>query len=302
MLSVAVAGDVPAPDLAVFAAEEAIKRSGHEPAEFAGLFHSPVHFQGPEGWSAAHYILDRTLGTPVGAVEIRQGCLGMLTSMRPAAGLLMAAPEQPAYLLTAADNFGTPIVDRWRAATHYLPADGGSSVVLSRRSGFARLPAVGSVSNPAAEILHRGGEPLFPPGITVGRRLDIEARARYWQEQWAQGVLPPTIHLGDLVTEAANRTLAEARLASSDIARVATSGVVWTHVKHGVLEPLGFDESQSTWEFTRRLGHAGGTDQIAGLEYLLEEGAVGPGDHVLMVSVTVGMEVGCAVVEITDTP
>jgi 3-oxoacyl-[acyl-carrier-protein] synthase-3 len=226
----------------------------------------------------------------------------MITSMRLAAGLLTALPEPAAFLLTAADNFGTPNVDRWRASTHYLLADGGSAVVLSRRAGFARLLAVETASAPEAEILHRAGEPLFPPGVTVGRELDIEARARYWQDQWAKGITPPTFHLGDLVSEAAKRTLGDAGLGLPDITRVVASGVACPHVVHGILEPLGFREEQSTIEFSRRLGHAGGTDQVAGLEYLMERGELEPGDRVLLVSVTVGMEAGCAVLEMERMP
>ncbi|MEV5985178.1 ketoacyl-ACP synthase III family protein [Streptomyces sp. NPDC052051] len=302
MLSVAVGGDMPAPDMAVEAGRRALERSGHRPDEIVGLLHSPVHHQGPEGWSAAHYILHQTVDQPVMALEIRQGCLGMLTSVRLAASLLTSLPEPAAVLLTAADNFSTPNVDRWRASTHYLLADGGSAVVLSRRAGFARLLAVGNVSAPEAEILHRAGEPMFPPGLTVGRKLDIEARAQYWQEQWAQGIAPPTFHLGDLVVAAAKSTLDDAGLDLSDVSRVVASGVAYPHVTQGILEPLGIPEARSTWEFARRLGHAGGTDQIAGLEHLLERGELSPGDRVLLVSVTVGMEVGCAVIEIERMP
>lgn len=302
MISVGVAGEVPAPDMAVAAARLALERSGHRPEEIMGLLHSPVHHQGPEGWSASHYILHNTVDQPVTAMEVRQGCLGMLSTFRLAAGLLAGRSRRAAFLLTAADNFGTPNVDRWRTSTHYLLSDGGSAVVLSRRGGFARLLAVETVSAPDAEILHRAGEPLFPPGVTVGRELDIESRARYWQEQWERGITPPTFHLGDLVAAAAKRTLDDAGLTVADIKRVAASGVIHPHVVHGILEPLGFTEEQSTWEFTRRLGHAGGTDQVAGLEHLLDRGEVGPGDRVLLVSVTVGMEAGCAVVEIEGTP
>jgi 3-oxoacyl-[acyl-carrier-protein] synthase-3 len=302
MLSIGIAGETPAPDMAVSATNVAIKRARVEPEEVGGLIHSPIHFQGPEGWSAAHYILHNTVDRPVTAMEIRQGCLGMVTSIRLATTMLMSDPSMSAFLLTAADNFSTPIVDRWRASSHYVLGDGASAAVLSSRDGFARLLAAGSVSSPEAEILHRGGEPMFPPGTTVGRTLDIEGRSAYWQEQWANGVTPPTFHLGDLVTASATATLADAGLTMADISRVAVSGVVHEHVVHGILEPLGVAEERSTWEFTRRLGHSGGTDQIAGLEWLIDEGEIGAGDNVLLLSVTVGMEVGCVVLHIDETP
>ncbi|NRQ35172.1 3-oxoacyl-ACP synthase [Nonomuraea sp. NN258] len=298
MISVAVGGDVPAPDMARFAAEEALKRSEHDPDDFDRLIHSIVHHQGPDGWSAPHYILRHTVNRPIPALEVRHGCLGILSSMELASAALLARNGPGAALLTAADNYGTPYLDRWRSGGVFLMADGGSAVVLSSRGGFARLLAVGTLSDPEMEQVHRGGEQLFPPGITQGVSLNLDRRMAYWREQWAQGVTPPMSHAGDVVTEVVSRTLGEAGLTMADITRVAHPGVNWDLLKHGFLDPLGVSEEQGTWEFTRRLGHAGATDQIAGLEHLLRSGEVGPGDHVLLLSKTSGMEAGAAVVRI----
>jgi 3-oxoacyl-[acyl-carrier-protein] synthase-3 len=302
MISVGVAGDMPAPDMAVAAAREALKRSEHAPDDFAALLHTPVYHQGPEIWSAPHYVLHQTLDRPVPALEIRQGCLGMITSMRIAAQWLNTAAEQDAVLVTAGDNFSTAHIDRWRVSSHYLLGDGGSAAALSRREGFARLRAVHSVSCPEAEVLHRGGEPLFPPSVTVGKRLDLEERSDYIRAQWAAGVAPPLFHLGDVVTEVVDRVLADCGLRLDDIAKVAHSAVAVEQIRNGFLDPLGLDERRGTWEFNRTLGHSAGTDQIAGLEHLLDSGQVGPGDHVLLLAAAVGMEVGAAVVEILAAP
>ena len=303
MLSVAVAGETPAPDLAVAAAREAVKRSEHTPDDFAALLHAPVFHQGPEIWSAPHYVLHQTLDRPVPALEIRQGCLGMLTSMRLAALWLNGTAGPDAVLLTAGDNFCTDNVDRWRVSSHYLLGDAGSAAVLSRREGFARLLSVHSASCPEAEALHRGGEPLFPPSVTVGKRLDLEERSEYIRAQWAAGLAtPPLFHLGDMVCEVAGQALADAGLGMHDIARVVHSAVAFEQVQYGFLDALGIDAARGTWDFTRTLGHSGGTDQIAGLEYLLATRQVGPGDRVLLLAAAVGMEVGAAVVEILAAP
>jgi 3-oxoacyl-[acyl-carrier-protein] synthase-3 len=301
LLSVTVAGEVSAPDMAVHAAKEALKRSEHQPEQIDALMHSPVHFQGPEIWSAPHYILHKTLGdVAIPALEIRQGCNGLMTALRLAAGQLMSTPDSTAVLLTTGDNFGTPIVDRWRISSHYVLADGACAAVLSKRGGFAELLSVGSVSNPAAEVLHRGGDPLFPPGITLGHTIDLEARSGYWVEQWAKGVSPPMFHLGDLVTTTVGTALAEAGVAMTDIVKVVHSGVAWEQLKNGVFDPLGIEEAQSVWEFSRTVGHSGGSDQILGLEYLLTNGLLQPGDHVLMLAIGTGIEAGCAVLKIID--
>ncbi|MFE7579759.1 ketoacyl-ACP synthase III family protein [Streptomyces sp. NPDC057521] len=302
MVSVAVAGDVPAPDMAVAAAEEALKRSGHEPEEIAALIHTPVFHQGPDIWSAPHYILHRTVNRPVPALELRQGCLGMITSLRFAATMMTADPAAGAVLITAGDNFSTPGLDRWRVSSNYVLGDAGSAVLLSRREGFAKLLSVSSISIPEAEILHRGGDPLFPPSITLGRPLDLEARTDHIRAQWIKGVPPPVFHLGDIVVEAVTAALTDAGRTLDDITRVAHSAVAFDQIRNGFLEPLGIEESRGTWEFNRRVGHSGGTDQIVGLEHLLASGELRPGDHVLLLAAAVGMEVGCAVLEIVDIP
>ncbi|MFE7037286.1 3-oxoacyl-[acyl-carrier-protein] synthase III C-terminal domain-containing protein [Streptomyces sp. NPDC057621] len=44
------------------------------------------------------------------------------------------------------------------------------------------------------------------------------------------------------------------------------------------------------------------SDVVIGLEHLWLTRQVNPGDRVLMIGTTPGMEVGCAVVEITEGP
>ncbi|MCY0935129.1 ketoacyl-ACP synthase III family protein [Streptomyces sp. H34-S4] len=297
--SVAVAGDLPAPDMAVTAAGAAIRRSGRRPEEFAALLHSSAHFQGPDGWSAQHYVLRKTLDLPIPALEVRQGCLGMLAGLELAAYRLIADPSRPAVLLTAADNFGTPMVDRWRASGLFLLADGGAAAVVASDGGFAQVLAVGSLSNPEMEEFNRGGEVLFPPPVTVGRPLNLEARRQYWRDQWAQGVLPPMGNLGELVSDVAARTLAEAGVAMEQIKRVVHIGFSKGPLTDTFLDPLDIDGDRGVWEFTRRTGHAGAVDPIAGLEYLLETGQLDRGDHAMLIGAAPGAEVTCAVIKIT---
>lgn len=297
--SVAVAGNVAAPDMAVTAAEAAVRRSGRRPEEFAALLHSSAHFQGPDGWSAQHYILRKTLELPIPAIEVRQGCLGMLASLELAAHRLIADPSRPAVLITAADNFGTPMVDRWRASGLFLLADGAAAAVVSSDGGFARVLAAGSLSNPVMEEFNRGGEVLFPPPVTLGQPLNLEARRQFWRDQWAKGVLPPMGNLGELVADVAERTLAEAGVSMDGIRRVVHIGFSKGPLDDTFLDPLDIDEDRGVWEFTRRTGHAGAVDPFAGLEYLLSTGQVTVGDHVMLIGAAPGAEVTCAVIRIT---
>ncbi|MGW6010624.1 ketoacyl-ACP synthase III family protein [Streptomyces sp. NPDC055210] len=302
LLSVAVAGSTPAPDMAVDAARLALEQAGHEPDEFSALLHSNTHPQGPEGWSAQHYILRRTLNRGITALEVRLGCLGLLASMQLGSCFLTAVPERTAVLLTSADNVGTPILDRWRTSTLYVLADGGAAMVLSKRSGFARILAVGSYSNPEMEELHRGGEEMFPPSITVGKPLDFEARRQYWRKKWAEGETPPQGDLSAVVVEAAERTLAESGVTMDDIAKVVHVSLAYGPLHDLFLDPLGVEEARCIWEFSRSTGHGGSVDHVAGLEHVWRTGQVGPGDRVLLIGATPGAEAACAVVEIERAP
>lgn len=298
MLSVAVAGPVPAPDMAITAAEVALARSGHSPDDIGILLHCCTHHQGPDGWSAAHYVLHQTVNRPIPAVEIRQGCLGMQAAAEVAANRLIANPTHDAALITTGDNFSVPLVDRWRASKLFLLADAGSAVVVSRRDGFARLLALGSLSDSTMEILHRTGEELFPPGVTIGRGLNFQVRSQRVLEQWATGANPPIRNFSALVGEIVERTLKEAGLMLEQVARVCHVGFGRLGLDAMFLDPLGIDGDRGIWDYTRTIGHTGAADMFLGLEHLWSTGQVTPGDRVVLIGASTGMEAGCAVVEI----
>ncbi|MFF8382599.1 ketoacyl-ACP synthase III family protein [Streptomyces kanasensis] len=304
LVSVAVETSLSAPDMAVAAAREALEQAGHEPGDFAALLHSGVHYQGPDNWSAPHYVLHRTLDRPIPAFGIEHGCLSALTSLHLAAGLLRPdAPGRRALLVTAADNFSTPLVDRWNDSEHAVYADSGVALVVSTRGGFARLKAVGSRSLPELEGVHRGDEPLLPPARHSEHPMRVGPRLRAWAERSGGGPLAmveAVNRFGELVAELAERTLAEAGLGWDSVTRVAHTGFNEDALHALLLDPLGVSAKLGTWDHLRTVGHASVGDHVLGLAHLWRTGQVGVGDHVLLVGATEGMEAGCAVVEITE--
>ena len=212
--------------------------------------------------------------------------------------LIRANPSHPAALVTTGDNYSTPLVDRWRASGAFVFADAGSAVVMSRTGGFAKLLAIGSLSDSRMEAVDRGGEQMFPPGVTVGRSLNFEERREYMRQQWAAGAAPPMGHFGDKIAAAAEVTLKEAGLTLDEITRVTHPGFGRNGLETIFFDPLGVDSDRGTWDYTRRVGHAGAADLFLGLEHLWTTGQVVHGDHVLLVGAAAGTEAGCAVVEI----
>jgi 3-oxoacyl-[acyl-carrier-protein] synthase III len=304
----AVAGDLSAPEMAVRAGRVALERSGHTAPEIDIVLHANSYHQGPDGWSPAHYVQHHTVGGAVPAIEIRQTCNGMLAALELAVCYVSAVPGRAAALLTGADNFGAPLIDRWRYASGLrsgrssILGDAGTAMVLSRRTGFARLLAVASASIPELEELYRGDDPIFPPACTTGQALNLGERMARYDERRPGALATAMARLGAVRTELARRTLAEAGVAPADVTRA-------THVFAGherylqqVLEPIGVPAGRGLLEFGRDRGHLGVNDHVAGLNHLVETGQVGTGDHVLMVSNGAGAGLTCAVVKVVDEP
>jgi 3-oxoacyl-[acyl-carrier-protein] synthase-3/clorobiocin biosynthesis protein CloN2 len=172
--------------------------------------------------------------------------------------------------------------------------------VLTTGPGFARLLAVRSVTVSAAEGMHRGDEPLFPPGPTAGRGLDFTARnADFRRRALADGVgTGALLQIHQQTLDLVDRILHEADIKIDDIARVAYMNYSREIVEQRCMAALGLPMSKSTWDFGRTVGHLGASDQIVSLDHLLSTGQVGPGDHILMLGVGPGVTLSAAVVEI----
>ncbi|MGW5569229.1 ketoacyl-ACP synthase III family protein [Streptomyces tendae] len=282
---VLVAGPEAPPDMAVRAARTALSRSPGGAAAIGTVLHGSTFYQGPEMWSPTAYIM-RELGiTGASGTEIRNGCNSMLTGVELAAGLLSGCPEdRPDILLTTADNFDSPLLNRWDSGPMgVIAADAASSVVISPTAGFARVEAVVSRVYPQFEAMARGDEPLFPPTGSTGRRIDTVARAEQFNERVRE---TGGTNIADGIAQACSETV----LAALDEAGLQGSDLRWVLVPNGdeattrtcATDPLGLDVSRSQWEFGCGIGHASASDQFIALDHLLRTGQLDEGDHVLL--------------------
>lgn len=304
LISAAVAGDMPAPEMALLAAQDAVKRCGWPPAEVDLLLYASTWHQGPEGWVPYSHLQRHLVGGRTLATEVRQGCNGMFGALELAACYLRAEPDRRAALLVSADNFGTPMVDRWRMGPGFVVGDAASAIVLTKEPGFARLLSVCSGTIPEAEGLHRGTEPLFPPGITVGRGVDFEARSEEYRLDAISrnvGTLQ-MIRVQQELIRVAKRTLHEAGVEIGQITRVAFMNYSREAVEQRCMAALMLPASKSSWNFGRTIGHCGASDQIISLDQLVKTGQLAPGDHMLMIGTGPGVITSCAIVEILDSP
>ncbi|WP_062349135.1 ketoacyl-ACP synthase III family protein [Herbidospora yilanensis] len=299
-----VAGDVPAPEMALHAARSALKRSGRAPADVGLLLYASSWHQGPDGWPPHSYLQRQLVGGDVLATEIRQGCNGMFLALELAAGHLAAVPGRRAALLVAADNYGTPLMDRWRMGPGYIGGDAASALVLTREPGFARLTSVCTTTVTEAEELHRGSEPLFPPGVTVGRKMSFAARNEQFRQQvMSKGEATAALFkIQRALMEVVERALDESGIKPADLTRVAFMNYSEEIVEQRCMTMLDLPMSRSTWDYGRTIGHCGASDQVLSLDHLLLTGQLAPGDHLLMLGTGPGVTVSSAVIKIVDNP
>ncbi|NUP14875.1 MAG: 3-oxoacyl-ACP synthase [Streptomyces sp.] len=298
---VAVAGDIPPPEMALRAAQQAVKRWGGSPTEFDLLLYASTWHQGPDGWPPQAYLQRHLVGGDMLALEIRQGCNGVFSALELAAAYLQADPNRTSALIVAADNYGTPLIDRWRMGPGFIGGDAASALVLTKRPGFARLCSLSSKGLPEIESLHRGDEPLFPPSITRGRPTDFSARIG---QQFATRS-PASIAMADIqdhMTDVAERALAGAGIGMSDVARVSFMNYSREVVEQRCMAAWELPLSRSTWEFGREIGHCGASDHLLSMEHLVRTGELAPGDHVLQLATAPGLVVSSAVLQVLESP
>jgi clorobiocin biosynthesis protein CloN2 len=289
--AVAVAGDTPAPDMALRAAQDAVKSSGLSTGNFGLLVYADVWHQGPEGWEPHYYLQHYLLGDDLLAVEIKGGRAGLFAGLELAVGILRTGGQQDAALVVASDNFGTALIDRWAPGTGFsVLGDAASAVVLARDRGFARLLSVCTATHPAPGKPAGAAEPMFPPGATVGRVCDLAANG--WETSAA--------HIRRN-RECAERALAEAEVSVRDIRWVIGNNTPRDEAE-AHLRALGFPLDRSTWAFGNGIGHTGGSDQAISLHHLLATRQLSPGDHVLLSGFSPGMTYKAAVLEILAAP
>ena len=295
--SVLVAGHESPPDMAVQAARGALAHSGLDPEEIKLVLHASIYFQGIDLYSTASYIHQAALGPHSAlALEVKGASNGGMASLELAAFYLSTWPERAAALVTTADKFRPPLLDRWRCDTGLVLADGATAMLLSRRKGFARVLSVATVSDPTLERLHRGRSPF---GQVPGP-IDVHQRKReYLKDVGLQDMLR-RFRAG--LRGAVINALRDARTELRDIARFVVPHVGRVLLEREYFAALEIPEAMTTWPWGRRLGHLGAGDQLAGLGHLVETRTLRPGERCLLMGVGAGFTWTCAVVELLEYP
>lgn len=297
-----IAGDLPAVDMAVFAARQALGRSEEDVDSLDFHIHATSVQQGPETCHLPGYILRELGAGDVPSVDVRHHSNGMLGAFEIAVGQMTGAAAASSVLVTGAENFTSPMIDRWKGfGTGFTASDAGAAVLFSGESGCAALRALNSGTQPELEQWHRGEESMLPFREKTGGASSVLELLSYFN----QHVVPLDKcmeMIRDFELDIVHRSLVDAGLNASDLAWVVASNTDARMIDQMKMQPLGLPMSRSNWEFGRIYGHMGGCDMAVSLNHLMTTGQVAVGDHILMTSSGPGWVSSSAVLTILDVP
>jgi len=303
-VSVCVSAGESAAEMAVRAARSALSRAGSAPEDVELILHADTYHQGQDLWPVASYIQRETVRNQCLAIELRQMSNGGLAAMDLAVAYLQRGGHRGGHradaLLTAADRFCPPGINRWSTDPGTPYADGASALVLSRRGGFARLLSVAITADSELEEMHRGDEPFGPAPLSTRAPVDFHEAKRTFTGRYG-------LSFAISRTTAGQRAVVKQALADAELELDEARWVLLPHFGRRRLESIylqqyGIPVERTTWPWSRTVGHLGAGDQFASLDHVVSSGLARPGDRCVLVSVGAGYSWGAAVVEITDQP
>lgn len=294
-----VSDDTSVPDMAAIAGRRALDRAADVVGDRIDMIvHASIYHQGRDyGWTSAPYV-QRELGiTGAFAVNVQQLSNGGMVAMDLAMAQLEAGRGTSA-LITTADRFCLPGMDRWRGAYGILLGDGATAMVMSTRGGFARVHAIESLTDASLEPLHRGAHPF-----TTSSQAQVEdlraPKKSYLEEVGKESVLQ---RCEEALVTVVGSVLKTTGRALDDFARILMPNLGHELMADQFLKPLGIAPERSLMGWGRHTGHLGAGDLTAGVARLVEQKELRPGDHVLLIGAGGGYSLTVAVVEIESVP
>ncbi len=302
LTAVPVAG-IPAPDMAVLAAERALGGVGRDAPAVGLLVHGWIYHQGHDFWSPAHYIAAR-LGIPAALpLGVQQLSNAGAVGLGVAVGQLAADATLEAALVTTADRFALPGFDRWTADYGVVYGDAGTAVLL-RRHGPARggsavlLRSLAFVTAAEYESMYRGRDAFSPVPMGHGDRIDVRRPKKAYLEIH-DGIAAFGKVAQECVRSVLLQALSEAGVEPLD-ARIRC--VALPRLSDGVLDLMYLPvlDGMVAGEILRERehsGHLGAGDMAANLARIQASGMLEPGEFAVLIGGGGGFTWSCAVVQ-----
>ncbi|MDX8050186.1 ketoacyl-ACP synthase III family protein [Lentzea sp. BCCO 10_0798] len=300
-LRVAAPGET-GPVMAVNAGRQAVERSGVNLLDFGLTVHASLSHQGLDLWTPASYVQAGTVGGSGPAFEVRQGCNGFMAGVDLAASYLASHQDFSAALVTAGDAFHLPYFDRWSSEEQNVNGDGAGALVLSNRSGFARIRSIYSHADPTLEQMSRGYAEWTTAPFHDGRTLQLSSGVEDFLRNPDVDLDDMIARIGGGVRHSLKQALYEAEIELADARFFLHQQLAETIVQHGICGLLGVDRSSTTYDWAKKYSMVGTADIALGLDHVLAERDPKPGDLVVLQSSGAGYVWTAAVLEILEVP
>jgi 3-oxoacyl-[acyl-carrier-protein] synthase-3 len=275
-----------APEMAVLAAKSALGQAGCTPDEISLVLHASAYYQGHDMWAPASYVQQFALGNRCPAMEVRQMSNGGMAALDLGAAYLAADSSRTAALLTTGDRFCLPGFDRWRSDPSTICGDGGTALVLSSRSGFARVRSLVTVSDPGLESGGRGDAPFGDAPLGAGMPIDMSGTSSALVQQFGLETLLNRIESGQ--RDAFDQATAQAGVKLTDVDWFVLPNMGRTRMQAQYYGPFEIDPARTTWSWSKRVGHLGAGDQFGGLAHLMATGRLRPGQTCVLAGIGAG--------------
>jgi 3-oxoacyl-[acyl-carrier-protein] synthase III len=290
-------GEKAGPEYAAEAARAAVRGTGIYPGEIGLVLHSSTYHQGHDLWASASFVQQESIGGSACAIDIRQLSNGGMAALQLASAYL-AATGETAALLTAGDRFCKPGFDRWNTDPGTMCADGGSALLLTKRSGYAALRSMVIVSDPSMEGLARGADAFSASPLTTRVPISISPEINRSRLTGSPSTSQVLARLREGQQRAFDQALKDADISKDDVSWFVVPHLGRPKMELQMFEPLGIPVHKTTWEWGSGVGHLGAGDQFAGLAYLRETGLLASGSFCVLLGVGAGFAWSAAVLEI----
>jgi 3-oxoacyl-[acyl-carrier-protein] synthase-3 len=186
-----------------------------------------------------------------------------------------------AALVTAADRWPQPLIDRWATDSTAVYGDGGAAIVVSTDGGFARLLSLVTVTDPPLEGILRGDAPFRPLSERRATPIGLTSRAHQFMQTLPLDEVQHRVVSG--LAHSAREAAREADVSLAEIEHLVLPFVGRHQLTRACLEPLGLRLDRTTFELGRRIGHMGAADLLVGLNHLVESAVVSAGERILLI-------------------
>ncbi|MGH4010163.1 MAG: ketoacyl-ACP synthase III family protein [Pseudonocardiaceae bacterium] len=303
-LSAVPVSDLPAPDMAVLAAQRAFTAAQADPARIGLVVHAWIYHQGHDFWSPAHYIASRLGAREALPVGVQQLSNSGSAALGIAADRLIADPGLDLALVTTADRFALPGFDRWSGDYGVVYGDAGTAALLRRadpdQCGGLVLRSLAFVTAAEFEVMYRGRDGFSPAPRWHSDHVDIRRTKRAYLEMHG-GIEEFQVAARECVHRVLMQALSEADIEPDDsriryvvLPRLSDSVLNLMYVP--VLDGLVKGEVLTLREAS---GHLGAGDMLANIAHISGVTSLGFDGIAVIIGGGGGFTWSCAVVQNT---